>query len=211
MTKQPHRAEDTLAFFKGILKSPKMIGAIAPSGPAPAKAMASAIDLSVPGPILELGPGTGMITRALLEHGVAPERLITLEYNSDFCTRLRETFQNVKTIEGSAFDVLDLWKLYKLERPAYVVSGLPLLNFPSYMRTGLVEDCLSLTHPDGGFIQFTYAGKSSIPSKPESFSAQPIKRVWQNFPPATVWFYKSNPDFVSAYDAFDDERAEVAA
>jgi phosphatidylethanolamine/phosphatidyl-N-methylethanolamine N-methyltransferase len=188
MTTQ-RRTDDAIAFLKGIIKAPMVTGAIAPSGPVLARIMAEEINLNVPGPILELGPGTGNITRAILKHGVAPDRLITIEYNPSFCSHIRHSFPGVEVVQGSAFDVVDLWRSKGWQRPAYVVSGLPLLNFPTNMRVQLLRDCLDLAHPDGGFIQFTYSGKSSVPHMPHIYTTKLVKRVWQNFPPATVWRY----------------------
>ena len=96
---------DQLRFLKGLAARPRMTGAIAPSGPALAKAMASHVDPDEDLPVIELGPGTGVVTKALIERGVAPERIIAIEYSPDFCRLLAERFPGITVIRGDAYDL----------------------------------------------------------------------------------------------------------
>src|SRR5512134_2670499 len=69
-------AADVIRFLRSFVTAPVRTGAQWPSGKAVSRAMADPVDLSVPGPIIELGPGTGVVTEALLARGVPPERLV---------------------------------------------------------------------------------------------------------------------------------------
>jgi SAM-dependent methyltransferase len=97
--------DDELKFFKGWIDKPKAVGAIVPTSSVTARRMASVIDLGSGLPVLELGPGTGVITKAILRHGVKPENLYAVEYSADFARHLRNNFPGVNVIEGDAFNL----------------------------------------------------------------------------------------------------------
>ncbi|HEX7726058.1 MAG TPA: rRNA adenine N-6-methyltransferase family protein, partial [Rhizomicrobium sp.] len=85
-------AAEHLHFLKGLIARPKNVGAIAPSSPALSQAIARQVDPAVEGPVLELGPGTGVVTGALIERGIAPERITAIEYDPDFAKMVAERF-----------------------------------------------------------------------------------------------------------------------
>ena len=97
------RLDDEVRFLSTWLQSPLKTGALSPSSPALAKAMALEIDPSVPGPVVELGPGTGPVTEAILARGITPQRLILVEFNQEFCALLRRRFPGVTVIEGDGY------------------------------------------------------------------------------------------------------------
>jgi len=191
------RLSDEARFFKSWLDNPLVTGAVSPSGRALARMMARYVDLSVPGPIVELGPGTGPITEALLQHGVAPERLILIEFDPDFCKLLKRRFPAVRVVQGDAYHLrqtLDHPTLANILKvpAACVVSSLPLLNKPEEQRLSLLEEAFSCMGPQGSFIQFTYGLMSPVPRNRVTgrFTATPSPSVWFNLPPARVWVYR---------------------
>jgi len=185
-----HQIDAFLTFMDGIRKNPRRTGAVLPSGPHLAKEMAASIDPSIPGTILELGPGTGVFTEALLARGIPEERLTLIEYNPDFCKFLRSRFPRLRLIQGSAFNLDELCAKEGLNPLSAVVSGLPLLNFPVPDRLALVNAALERLSPGGSFVQFTYGGQSSVPSQGLNGTICHGKKVWLNFPPATIWVYR---------------------
>src|SRR5579885_907196 len=94
---------DTLRFVWRMLTRPKTVGAIAPSSRALGRAMAAEINPSHQGFVLELGPGTGVGTAALIERGIAPERIVAVEYDPTFARLIASRFPGVTVIEGDAF------------------------------------------------------------------------------------------------------------
>ncbi len=191
---------DETHFFKTLLESPRLTGAVAPSGRFLARALARAIDACSDGLVVELGPGTGPVTRALIEHGVARERLVLVEYDGGFCRLLAQRFAPVQVVQGDAYD-LERTLAGLAGRPiAAVVSSLPLLNQPPALRTKLIEDAFALMGPDGVFVQFTYGLVSPIPRETcaRRFSAHRSAPIWRNLPPARVWTYRADPDAVVA-------------
>src|SRR5471030_3027992 len=105
MTAPPDVLSGNLRFLRALVAHPKNIGAIVPSSRALGRAIARQIDPAHPGPVLELGPGTGALTQGLLDRGVAPERLTLVEFDSEMAGFLAQHFAGVDVIEGDAFDL----------------------------------------------------------------------------------------------------------
>lgn len=173
-------------FLRGLIASPKGVGAIAPSSPALAAAIAREVDMARPGPVLELGPGTGVVTEALVKRGIAPERITALEYDPDFVARVRQRCPGVNVVQGDAFNLTDT--LGPDGGFAAVVSGIPLLNWPVSKRRALIEDALGRLQPGAPFVQFSYGLTPPMPAT-DSFTVRRAAVVWINLPPARVWVY----------------------
>ncbi len=190
---KPRRVSDRLAFLKGLAGNPRRIGAVAPSSPALSRLMASFVRPADDGPVLELGPGTGAVTGALIKRGVAAERIVAVEFNPDFCALLRERFAGITVVEGDAYDLKATLPTDNAGPFSAVVSGLPLLTKPLKTRLRLIRDAFEMMAPHAPFVQFTYA--ASVPPIPKGLSgvsAEPSDRIWKNFPPARVWVYRED-------------------
>jgi phosphatidylethanolamine/phosphatidyl-N-methylethanolamine N-methyltransferase len=184
------RNDDDARFLKSWLKNPLRMGAVTPSGPILARKMASYVDPAGTGPVIELGPGTGPMTAALVARGVDPSRLVLVEYSLEFCRLLKERYPSATVVHGDAYS-LPKTLAGKLAAPAdALVSGLPLVTRPEPVRLQLLDDAFALMRPGAPFIQFTYSVVSPVPLKGASFSAEPSERVWRNIPPARVWVYR---------------------
>src|ERR687890_2689283 len=101
------RFEDEARFLRSWIERPLVTGALTPSGKMLARTMASYVDPRIPGPVIELGPGTGPVTEALIRRGVAQERLVLIEYSPEFCQLLRRKFPKATIIQGDAYDLED--------------------------------------------------------------------------------------------------------
>jgi len=175
---------DHLRFFRALLARPKNVGAVAPSGPQLARAMAAQIKLN--GPVLELGPGTGAITRAIVAR-VGEQRLTAVEYDGDFAAALKTRWPAMRVIAGDAFD-LDR-TLGHCEPYAAILSGLPLLNFPMEDRHRLMDGVAARLMPGAAFIQFSY-GLNAPVTPPDGHIVSQAAFAWANIPPARVWVYR---------------------
>lgn len=182
-------AAEHLHFLKGLIARPKNVGAIAPSSPALAHAIARQVDPNVPGPVLELGPGTGVVTEALIERGIAPERITAIEYDHDFAKMVAARFPGVHVVEGDAFDLQKTLGSHNGESFAAIVSGLPLLNHPVSRRRALIEGALAKLRPGAPYVQFSYGFEPPIPA-PEGTTVRRAALVLLNLPPARVWVYR---------------------
>ena len=183
---------DRARFLKALFAAPRLTGAVAPSGKALARAMATATGAPPKGLIVELGPGTGPVTQSLIETGVAPRRLVLVEYDAGFCQLLKTRFAPATIVEGDAYDLPRALAAFKGRRIAAIVSSLPLLNQPPPRREKLIADAFALMGPSGVFVQFTYGLLSPIPREvcANRYSAVRSKPILRNLPPAFVWTYR---------------------
>jgi phosphatidylethanolamine/phosphatidyl-N-methylethanolamine N-methyltransferase len=181
---------DAARFLRSWAERPLQIGAVQPSGRALARTMASYVDAASRGPVIEIGPGTGPVTAALLRRGVAPERLVLLEFSPEFCTLLRKRHPAARVIEGDAFQIAETLAPLRLAPATAIVSSLPLLTRPAAARLDLLRQCFALMAEGAPFVQFTYAAMAPIPRKGKDYAAAPSRRIWLNVPPARVWVYR---------------------
>jgi phosphatidylethanolamine/phosphatidyl-N-methylethanolamine N-methyltransferase len=183
------RIDDEFRFFRSWVEKPLAIGAVTPSGKALARTMASYIDPSISGPIIELGPGTGPVTAALVGQGIDPARLVLVEFNPVFCRLLRQRYPAASVVQGDAYGLKRLLAGLLREPAAAAVSGLPLFTKPLNTRLRLLYEAFSLMEAGAPFVQFTYAASSPIPRKLD-ITAEASERIWANIPPARVWVYR---------------------
>ena len=188
--KKPLRLDDEVRFLRSWIEKPLHMGAVMPSSKLLARTMAQYVDVDSKGPVIELGPGTGAITNALIEHGVDQKRLVLVEYNPGFCALLRDRYPQAKVVQGDAYALrasLD----EVLDAPASaVVSGLPLVTKPMLTRLKLIRDAFVALAPGAPFVQFTYSVAPPIPKSLPGVSTEASERIWMNLPPARVWVYR---------------------
>lgn len=183
---------DSVHFLKSLISTPHLTGAIAPSGPALARAMAAAAGPPAQGLVVELGPGTGPVTRALLDVGLDRRRLVMVEYNPQFCRMLRERHPEARVIQGDAYNLPRTLAEISGEPVSAFVSSLPLLNRTPRDRVKLIDDAFERMGADGLFVQFTYGPSSPIPREhiANRYSSDRGPPIWVNIPPARVWMYR---------------------
>jgi phosphatidylethanolamine/phosphatidyl-N-methylethanolamine N-methyltransferase len=167
--KKPLRLDDEMQFIRSWMEKPLRTGAVMPSSKALARVMARYVDPQSTGPVIELGPGTGPVTEALVQRGVDPARLVLVEFNPDFCRLLEGTVR---------------------EPAAAIVSGLPLVTKPLRTRLRLISDAMGLLKPSAPFVQFTYAMVPPIPKTLSGIKGEASELIWMNLPPARVWVYR---------------------
>jgi phosphatidylethanolamine/phosphatidyl-N-methylethanolamine N-methyltransferase len=188
--KKPLRLDDEVRFIRSWIDKPLHMGAVMPSGKALARTMAQYVDPKGTGPVIELGPGTGAITTALVAHGIDQKRLVLVEFNPTFCALLRERYPQATVVQGDAYTLRDtLWDVLK-EPASAVVSGLPLVTKPMLTRLKLIRDAFAALAPSAPFVQFTYSVAPPIPKSLPGVSTEASERIWMNLPPARVWVYR---------------------
>jgi phosphatidylethanolamine/phosphatidyl-N-methylethanolamine N-methyltransferase len=188
--KKPLRLDDEVRFLRSWIEKPLHMGAVMPSGKVLARTMAQYVDIDSTGPVVELGPGTGAITSALIEHGIDQKRLVLVEYNPSFCALLRDRYPQATVVQGDAYALRDsLWNVLSMPASA-VVSGLPLVTKPMLTRLKLIRDAFAALAPGAPFVQFTYSVAPPIPKSLPGVSTEASERIWMNLPPARVWVYR---------------------
>jgi phosphatidylethanolamine/phosphatidyl-N-methylethanolamine N-methyltransferase len=181
--------DDEIVFLKGMISSPDTVGSIVPTSRTTARCMARQIDLTSDLPVLELGPGTGVITKAILNEGVKPEDLYCVEYSDIFAKRLVKAFPNVNILNGDAFRLDDVLNDKKDQIFNTIITSMPLLNFPMVNRISLIEDLLDRLPNGRPIILFSYSATAPVPTDGQNFKVKSISWVFRNVPPARVWAY----------------------
>jgi phosphatidylethanolamine/phosphatidyl-N-methylethanolamine N-methyltransferase len=188
--KKPLRLDDEVRFLRSWIEKPLHMGAVMPSGRMLARTMAQYVDVESDAPVVELGPGTGAITNALIERGIDQKRLVLVEYNPGFCALLRDRYPQAQVIQGDAYRLRDSLREVLGSPASAVVSGLPLVTKPMQTRLRLIRDAFLALAPGAPFVQFTYSVAPPIPRSLPGVSTEASERVWINLPPARVWVYR---------------------
>ncbi|WP_075997117.1 phospholipid N-methyltransferase PmtA [Salaquimonas pukyongi] len=184
------RFDEEIRFFKSWVESPKAMGTMFPTGQVIASRMAGVINTGSGLPVLELGPGTGAITKAILRHGVEPQNVYSVEYTASLIPPLETEFPGVSFIHGDAFDLQTTLGDKASMTFDSVVSALPLLNFPVKQRIALVKDLLGRIPAGRPIVQLSYGPNSPVPPDWETYTVEPLDWIFRNLPPARLWIYR---------------------
>lgn len=179
---------DYVRFLRQWIVSPRTVGALAPSGAALAALITSGVATNS-GPVLELGPGTGVFTRALIDKGVREDHLTLVEYGPAFVAMLEARFPAARVLRLDAARIRQA-RLLPAASYGAVISGLPLLNFPLCKTMAILEGAFGLLKPNGAFYQFTYGLGCPVPRRlldRLGLKARKIGSTFANLPPASVY------------------------
>lgn len=182
-------ASEKKLFLKRAFKNLRQLGSVAPSSIHLGEEMARHLDAQADYPIVELGGGTGSLTRAILSAGIDPQRLYTLELDEELCSFLQNEFPDCHVIHGCAGQLEKILPKEIHGKVKAIVSGLPLLNFPTKAMDQVVESALSIMAPEGYMLQYTYSPRSPLPAERYGLQKDKLRTVLRNIPPATVWKY----------------------
>jgi len=180
--------EDVLPFFRTWLSKPLSVAAITPSSASLAELITSEITPDC-APVLELGPGTGVFTRALLARGVPEHALTLVESDATFAELLRQRFPTATILRKDATQIAKM-PLAEGERAGAVISGLPILSMPPRKAFLILVGAFAHLRPDGAFYQFTYGPRCPISPRildRLGLKAVRIGGVLANIPPAAVY------------------------
>jgi phosphatidylethanolamine/phosphatidyl-N-methylethanolamine N-methyltransferase len=183
------RFGDEGRFFKVWLDNIRQVGTPLPTSSFTGKSMASHIDLQSSLPVLELGPGTGPVTREILNRGTDPSRLVAVEYSHEFVRLLRRRHPEVRILQGDAFDLDAALGDDGKTQFNCIISGLPLLNFAAERRVRFVNAMLERMPAGRPLVQITYGPRCPVPGL-EGVAAQRADVVFRNLPPSHIWTFR---------------------
>lgn len=176
-------------FLSRALRNPRQLGAVAPSSRHLGALLAKHVTVDDDSPIVELGGGSGSLTRALIKAGVAPARIYVIELDIELANYLKNAMPHVNVIQGNATDLADILPTHIIGKVQHVVSGLPMINIPQKVRGQILESCFQIMAPGGVYLQYTYSPRSSIDAETYQLNKKRLGTVFLNLPPATIWHY----------------------
>lgn len=189
-TRIERKFDEEIRFFKGWRRDKKGVGALVPTSSVTARRMADVIDPTSGLPVLELGAGTGVITKAILERGVRPADLVSIEYAPHFCDLLRQRFPAVDVRNGDVFELDAVLGERRHQTFDCVISAVPMLSFPLERRVRLMKDLLARLPRGRPVIQITHGPMSPLPALPAHYTIVHYDFVVRNLPPAQLWLYR---------------------
>jgi phosphatidylethanolamine/phosphatidyl-N-methylethanolamine N-methyltransferase len=181
-----------LLFLRQYLRNPLKVGAIAPSGQRLARAMVEALSPQPGETVVELGPGTGVFTRALIERGVAPDSLLLVEFDRGFAAHLRGAFPGVTVINDDAKDLPRILHSRGHRGVRRIISGLPFRSLPKPEGIAIARAIGEVLEPGGVLAQFSYFNIPPLPPAEAAAAGLHGSRgriIMRNIPPAFVWCY----------------------
>jgi len=179
---------DFVHFFRSWMSNPLRVASVAPSGESLARLITKEI-APMDGPVIELGPGTGVFTRALLARGVAQSDLTLIEYGPEFVPGLQRRFPEARVLQMDAAKLAQS-HIFDGDEVGAVISGLPLLSMSPRKVTAILGGAFTYIRPGGAFYQFTYGPRCPVP-RPIldrlGLKATRIGGTVRNLPPASVY------------------------
>tara|TARA_Y100000590_G_scaffold284476_1_gene320113 strand:- start:59106 stop:59690 length:585 start_codon:yes stop_codon:yes gene_type:complete len=177
-------------WIQEYIKHPLALGALFPSSASLGSLMVKHIYADTIGPILELGPGTGSFTKALLRKGINENNLVLVEQSQEFVNLLKDFFPKATIVCGDVRQISQISSELGINQFDEIVSGLPLNAMGAAVRRGICNDSFSILKPRGSFVQVSYIPICSIPKNViDNYSAEKkyCGVTLTNMPPAFVW------------------------
>jgi phosphatidylethanolamine/phosphatidyl-N-methylethanolamine N-methyltransferase len=181
--------KNTSLFLRRWLANPLQMGSVIPSSPVLCRRIAALVERKEDEVVLELGAGTGVVSRALLNAGIPPERLVVVEIVPDMADHLRRVLPGVNVIQGDAFELSRALPERMHGKVGTAICGIPLVMLPLEQQRRFV-DAVERVAPGKGFLLYTYCITSPLPYRKLGLAAR--REAWTplNIPPASVWRYQ---------------------
>ncbi len=206
------RIHESKLFLKQWLKNPGRLGTVAPISVKLAREAATMAKLPNNGLVVEIGAGTGRLTRALLKSGISASKLAVVELDAKLSGFLNQTLSKFcegtcppQVINGDAADLADMLPRDWIGHVETVVSSIPLMCLSEQKRLQIVEAAFSVLKPGGKLLHLTYNPKSPIAFS-TAYTQTRIFELWVNVPPGFVWLYQKKEEG----NAYDIEKQSVA-
>ena len=188
-SQKKQRPHDAALFFRRWLSNPLQMGSIIPSSPKLGALIAKQIDKRSSSLILELGAGTGAITKSLISAGISPGRIVVVEIVPEMADHLRAKFSQTSVLQADAFN-LPIQSLKDTgTEVGTVICGIPLVLLNEAKQRQFIQQVEAVA-PGRGFLLYTYCVTSPLPHRTLGLDAQRLDWTPLNFPPASVWHYR---------------------
>ncbi len=191
---QATQLKEAELFFRQWLRSPKSMGSVTPSSKVLARALTEAVVWRPGQTVVELGAGTGPITQGLIDGGLPPDAIMTIELDRSLVDYLRARFPKVRVVHGDATRMDELVQEQGVEDVSTIISGLPMVNMPFEFQRAIIEPAFKILKGDGFMLQYSYAPFAPIRARRLGVRAELIRYVLRNLPPASVWRFRRAAD-----------------
>ena len=179
---------DPWLFFRRWLTNPLQMGSVVPSSAALCTRIVRHTRRARDEAVLELGAGTGVVSRALLASGVPADRLFVIEIAPSMAAHLRRVLPGARVIEGDASRLPELVPADWHGRIGTVICGIPLVLLPFAEQRRFIA-AMQAVAPGRGFLHFSYCATSPISTLRHGLTGRREAWTLLNFPPASVWRY----------------------
>jgi phosphatidylethanolamine/phosphatidyl-N-methylethanolamine N-methyltransferase len=188
MSEQPERQDHIVAFFRGFLNRPKEVGSIIPSSRFMEKRIVKTSELANAKLAIELGPGTGGTTKALLRHMPADAKLLAIEINPDFVSLLERTIPDPRLIvhHGSAAAISEALEKHSLGRPDVILSGIPFSTMDRQLGLDILRSVHESLSPGGRFVAYQFRDRVESLGR-YVFGRAKVQTELLNVPPMRVY------------------------
>lgn len=176
-------------YFRRFLKHPARLASLTPSSRALGRLVAQQVRRAPDEYVVELGCGTGAITRALLAAGVPPERLIAVDVDGELLAVLRAEFPAITALECDAADIARHLPPAVVGKVGTVICGIPISLLPRRQQRVLIDAMFALMPPGRRFLAYTHRQSSPLPRRELGLTGERLARTLRNLPPASVWGY----------------------
>jgi phosphatidylethanolamine/phosphatidyl-N-methylethanolamine N-methyltransferase len=183
-----------LVFLGRFVRSPRTVGAVSPSSRALAAEMVRGLDFSGTSRVVELGPGTGVITRAIAAQLGPEAHALSIDIEPAFVAEIARRYPTIEAVCGSAADLEALLRARSMFPADHIVSGLPFASLPGEVTSSILDAIGASLRSGGTFTTFQYMNGYPTPlarsfrrAMTERMGGPPVRRsVWRNIPPAFV-------------------------
>lgn len=182
--------DDRLSFLRAFLRDPQRVGSVIPSSRFLERRLVEAAEISRAQVVVELGPGSGGTTRAMLRELPAEGRLLAIEIDPGLASLL-ETIDDPRLIVhvGSAADIADALAQYELPAPDATVSGIPFSTMPASLGKRILEEVWSSLAPDGRFAAYQFRDRVAQLGRPIAGEPEVIAEP-RNIPPVRIFCWR---------------------
>ncbi len=186
---------DLLKFLTQFRNAPRSVGAIVPSSRELAEAMIAPIDFEKARVIVEFGPGTGVMTTAIVKKLSPHTRYVGVEVNQTFCQTLTVRFPHLHFFNRGAQDIKEILTSLGVDSVDAIICGLPWASLPIDLQVRIMSAISDVLRPGGVFVTFAYLQGLVMPAagmlrrrlKAQFAFVKTTKIIWRNVPPAFAY------------------------
>jgi phospholipid N-methyltransferase len=182
-----------LVFLRGFLRNPKEVGSLVPSSRFLIRRVLKCGDISTARVVVELGPGTGVLTREMLKRMPADGRLVAVEINRSFARVLKREIRDPRLLvfEGSSTDLERALEKVGLDRADLVISGVPFSTMARGVGYQTLQAAKRVLGPTGRFVAYQFRSHVRRMAEPLFGPAETHSGIW-NFPPMRIYVWRAD-------------------